>query len=110
MGLSRAACLDMPVSLYLYGCACLALPVSLCLSGCACLAVPVWLCLFRCACLALSVWLCIALQCTHLVCCRTTRDGRQLAHEGMHPFHCLHTRAHARTQPYNYTSHNYTTI
>jgi hypothetical protein len=36
--------------------------------------------------LDLPVWLCTALtQHTHPVCCRTTRDERQLAHKGMHP-------------------------
>merc|ERR1711966_201148 len=90
--LSGCACLALPVWLCLSRSACLALLVSLCLSRPVCLALPVWLCLSGSACL--PVWLCSALQCTHPVCCRTTRDGRQLAHEGMPPFHCLHTPTH----------------
>ena len=69
--------------------------VSRWLSGSACFALLVWLCLSRSACLALSVWLCSALtQHTHPVCCRTTRDERQLAHKGMHP---LSLSAHSHT-------------
>ena len=93
--LSGYACLALSVWLCLSRSACLAVPVSLCLSGSACFAVPVSPCLSGSARLALPVWLCSALtQHTHPVCCRTTRDGRQLAHKGMHPFHCLHTPTH----------------
>ena len=93
--LSRAACLALAVSLYLYGCACFDLSVWLCLSRSACLALLASLCLSRSAHLALPVWLCSALtQHTHHVCCRTTRDERQLAHKGVHP---ISLSAHSHT-------------
>ena len=93
--LSGSCCPALSVPRCLSGYACLALSVWLCLSRSACFALPVWLCLSRSAHLALPVWLCSALtQHTHPVCCRTTRDERQLAHKGMHP---LSLSAHSHT-------------
>ena len=93
--LSRSICPALPVWICLSRSICMAVPVSLCLFRSACLALPVWLCLSRSAHLALPVWLCSALtQHTHPVCCRTTRDERQLAHKGMHP---LSLSAHSHT-------------
>ena len=93
--LSRSICPALPVWICLSRSICMAVPVSLCLFRSACLALPVWLCLSRSAHLALPVWLCSALtQHTHPVCCRTTRDERQLAHKGMHP---LSLSAHFHT-------------
>ena len=92
--LSLSLCLSLPCSQPLNR-RCLALAVWLCLFRSACLALPVWLCLSRSAHLALPVWLCSALtQHTHPVCCRTTRDERQLAHRGMHQ---LSLSAHSHT-------------
>ena len=93
--LSRSACFTLSTPLYLSRAACLDMPISLCVFRSACLALPVWICLPGSAHLTLPVWLCSALtQHTHPVCCRTTRDERQLAHKGMHP---LSLSAHSHT-------------